>query len=93
MKLIFAARRQGRGIIWILFCLILNSGLYAQVLHPYLQSPTDTSVWISWKTDSDTESIADFGELSSSLDMQASGTCQVLSDEGYPANYFYHSVQ
>ncbi len=71
---------------------ICSQGLKSQQLLPYLQSPTDTSIWISWKTDADTESLVQYGQDSSALVKQVTGSCQILSDEGYNNNYYYHSV-
>jgi hypothetical protein len=84
---------MGRIIIVTTLLLSLHSGLIAQEIKPYLQSPTDTSIWISWKTDSDSESTVYYGEDSSDLRNTATGDTQVLSDDGYDNNYFYHSVQ
>jgi hypothetical protein len=68
--------------------------LHAQTnLYPYLQTPTPTSVWVTWKTSSGLESAIEFGTTSGNLNQTAIGTTEVLSDVGYPANYFYHSVQ
>ena len=67
-------------------------GLNAQDLAPYLQSPTDTSIWISWKTDANPESKVFYGEDSAALLNAVTGDCEVLSDVGYDSNYFYHNV-
>jgi hypothetical protein len=81
--------------IWIgmvlLFMLLI--GLNAQDLAPYLQSPADTSIWITWKTETNPESKVLYGEDSMALVNTVTGDYQVLSDDGYDSNYFYHSVQ
>jgi acid phosphatase type 7 len=64
-----------------------------QIIGPYLQSPSDTSVWITWKTSANPESIVLYGSDPDSLQQQVNGDCQVLSDAGYNNNYFYHSVR
>jgi hypothetical protein len=64
-----------------------------QVIMPYLQSPSDTSIWISWKTSSNLESKVIYGTDSLALQNEEIGNCQVLSDAGYDKNYFYHSVR
>jgi len=66
--------------------------LHAQIVGPYIQSPTDTSVWITWKTGSDTESTVMYGSDSSGMEEFVSGNCQVMTDEGYSSDYYYHSV-
>lgn len=78
------------GIVALISCTML---LLAQGPKPYLQSPSDTSVWVSWKTSSGTASLVKYGIEPGNLSMQATGDCQVLSDVGYDNNYFYHSVQ
>lgn len=65
----------------------------AQTLNPYLQSVTSNSIWITWKTSSNLETIVDFGLTSTNLNQQAVGTTKVYSDNGYPNNYYYHSVR
>lgn len=80
------------GIGIVLLSLFLG-GLNAQVIRPYLQVPSDTSVWITWKTDSEKESRVIYGKDSANLSVIVTGDCQVLSDADYDSNYFYHSVQ
>jgi hypothetical protein len=80
----------------LFFCIGLSIGftrLNAQVIKPYLQSPSDTSVWVTWKTNADEESKVFYGEDSTSMSEVATGSCQVLSDIGYSDNYFYHAVR
>lgn len=72
---------------------LFSASLNAQNLKPYLQSPTPNSIWITWKTDSNTQSTVTYGEDSVNLQYSVSGTCLILSDEGYNSNYFYHSVK
>ena len=74
----------------LLSILFLDAG--AQEIKPYLQSPSENSIWITWKTDANTESKILYGQDSTNLDLMATGDCQVLSDNGYDQNYFYHSV-
>jgi len=78
-------------------CLILgwNPGIqgYAQDIVPYLQSPTDSSIWISWKTDFGTETIVEYGTDPALLDQTITGQTQLLSDPDYTGDYYYHSVQ
>jgi len=64
----------------------------AQTIVPYLQSPTPTSIYISWKTDSTVQTLVKYGTTANALTSTANGVNQVLSDVGYPNNYYYHSV-
>jgi hypothetical protein len=82
-----------RKALSVLFFILFSTGLNAQVIRPYLQTPTDTSVWITWKTDSGTESKVIYGLDSTQLTGWDTGHCRVLSDADYDNNYFYHSVQ
>ncbi len=66
---------------------------YAQDITPYLQSPTDTTIWISWKTSSGTETVVQYGTDSILLNQTATGEYQKLEDPQYTGDYYYHSVQ
>ena len=81
-----------RILLGLVFILYLYPDLRAQEIRPYLQSPTDSTIRITWKTDSSEESLVYYGQDSLNLSEIASGNCQVLSDVGYDANYFYHEV-
>lgn len=82
-----------KSILFSLF-LILNLGAaQAQALYPYLQAPTPESIVISWKTSANPESVVEYGLNPGSLNLQAQGSTDVFSDNGYPNNYFYHHVQ
>lgn len=67
--------------------------LSAQTLYPYLQSPTPTSVYVSWKTAADMQSEVQYGNSPTALNNTVEGNTEVLSDVGYQDNYFYHSVK
>jgi len=81
----------------ILVFIILGAGCqiqgFSQDITPYLQSPTDTSIWISWKTNSGPNPIVQFGTDSTLLNQTATGSYLKLEDTGYVGNYYYHSVQ
>jgi hypothetical protein len=81
-----------RIYFYLIFQLAVYTSLTGQVIKPYLQSPSDTSVWISWKTSSNPESKVIYGNDSLAMQIQVSGHCEILSDVGYPNNYYYHSV-
>ena len=77
---------------FIMYCtlfLTFTQISFAQTLStPYLQTPTESSIWICWKTDVGTESTVNYGLSQSDLNTSANGTCQTLS-----ANFLYHSTQ
>ncbi|WP_394826896.1 fibronectin type III domain-containing protein [Pendulispora albinea] len=51
---------------------------------PYLQTPTDHSMWVSWWTNTGTESKVEFGTGEASLNRTASGTTtELASDASY----------
>lgn len=76
-------------MLMLLSCLFLR----AQTLNPYLQAPTSNSIYVNWKTESNPESIVEYGTTPLSLTNTANGSTEVFSDTGYAANYFYHTVK
>lgn len=79
--------------ISLILFLALTTFSKAQTLVPYLQSATPTSIYISWKTNSDAQTLVQYGTASNALNTSVNGVNQILSDVGYPNNYYYHSVQ
>lgn len=77
------------------FILILLSPVFlkSQTIFPYLQSSTPQSIYISWKTSSEMQSLVEFGTSANALTTSINGNTQVLTDNGFPGNYFYHSVK
>jgi hypothetical protein len=63
------------------------SNLLAQV-EPYLSTPTSSSIWVSWKTTSETESKVEFGLIPENFENIATGTYESLAD-----NYKWHTVK
>lgn len=55
---------------------------------PMLQTVTDNSVWVTWKTRSSQPSTVSYGTSAANLDQKAEGTVEKLG-----ADYFWHSVQ
>ena len=55
---------------------------------PYLQTPGDTSMWVSWKTSTAGTPVVEYGKSATSLNQQATGTTQALA-----SNYFFHGVK
>lgn len=81
---------------YYLFWFLLLSGsipALAQELFPYLQAPEPTSIWITWKTSSGTETTIEYGTVENNLDQTLSGANKIINDNGYNNSYFYHSVQ
>ena len=70
-----------------LWTLTLSALSYGELV-PYLQTPTDHSIWITWKTESDQGSRVHYGLQSQQLDQQATGTQTRLGSQ-----YQYHQVQ
>ncbi|MCX4026723.1 metallophosphoesterase family protein [Endozoicomonas sp. SM1973] len=68
--------------------LILFSKISMASIKPYLQSPTESSIWISWKTVKGAESLVEYGLNSSDLNQKATGNNQLLA-----IGYRYHGVQ
>ncbi len=83
-----------KKLIQITFSIFLLVSLIstAQTVYPYLQSCTSTSIYITWKTSSDNQSLVTYGTSSTALSNMVNGTTQVMNDVGYPNNYYYHSV-
>lgn len=78
--------------LFILFVLIGSKSL-CQTLYPYLQNVTPTSIYVSWKTTSNNETIVEYGTTSNNLNITVTGNTNVFTDTGYPGNYFYHSAK
>lgn len=60
------------------------------VAGPYLQTPTSTSIWVTWQTDSGTESKVEYG-TTNALGTTVNGTNDDLSNGGGTWNW--HKVQ
>lgn len=80
---------------YLLFSLLLCTSLVsrAQSLYPYLQTATPTSIYVSWKTESNPETIVEYGTSDSDLNVTVTGNTNIFTDSGYPGNYFYHNVK
>lgn len=75
------------------FMLVWATIANSQNLEPYLQAATPTSIHISWKTTNNLESKVQYGLTIESLNKIALGDTKILSDVGYPANYYYHTTK
>lgn len=78
---------------YLLLLLFTGLVLNAQTLYPYLQAPTTTSIYVNWKTESNPESVVEYGSTAAALTTTVTGTNQIFTDTGYANNYFYHTVQ
>src|SRR5690606_235059 len=83
---------MNRIYLVIFFC-ALSLGSYAQTLNPYLQAPTTNSIYVNWKTESNPESVVEYGTAENNLANTVNGTNQIFSDTGYQDNYYYHTVK
>lgn len=93
MRLICAAKAFKKTII-IVVILGWATGIqvFSQDIVPYLQTPTESSIWITWKTSSGTQSLVQYGTDSSLLELSISGSTEILEDPEYSGDYYYHSV-
>jgi hypothetical protein len=81
-----------KKIYLLLLMAVCSMGMRAQTLFPYLQAPTTNSIYVNWKTESNVESIVEYGASPTTLGTTVNGTNQIMTDTGYPANYYYHTV-
>ncbi len=77
-----------KKLLRILPLLVFYMAAQAQTLKPYLQSTTDHSVWIGWRTTAGTESTVQWGTSPDALTQTATGTFHTFA-----ANYLWHSVK
>ncbi|HRB72839.1 MAG TPA: fibronectin type III domain-containing protein, partial [Flavobacterium sp.] len=79
--------------IYFLLFLMVGLTVKAQTLYPYLQNVTPTSIYVTWKTENNTESIVEYGTAAADLNVTVTGNTNIFTDSGYPGNYYYHSVK
>ena len=79
--------------LYAFLLVVMGVTAQAQTLHPYLQAPTPTSIYVNWKTESNPESIVEYGSTPQALTSSVTGTNQIFTDTGYPQNYYYHTVK
>lgn len=70
------------------FCLFLNLSVFAQSLKPYLQSATDHSVWVGWRTNSDTSTTVLWGASPDALTNVVKGNTHLFAP-----NYYWHKAK
>ncbi|MFD0963319.1 LamG-like jellyroll fold domain-containing protein [Pseudofulvibacter geojedonensis] len=58
--------------------LLFVSFTQAQI-NPYLQTPTSNSIWVTWQTDSGTESVVEYGLTQSNLNLTVTGTNDAIT--------------
>jgi len=79
--------------ILLLFFIFLSFSGISQTLYPYLQNATPTSIYVNWKTESNSETIVEYGLDESNLNVTVTGNTNIFTDSGYPGNYYYHSAK
>jgi hypothetical protein len=67
--------------------LLCGAAAHAQI-SPYLQTPSSTAIWVTWKTAAGTESRVELGTAQDQLTRVVNGSAQQLA-----SNYIYHSAQ
>lgn len=79
--------------ILLLFFIFLTFSGISQTLYPYLQNATPSSIYVNWKTESNSETIVEYGLDESNLNVTVTGNTNIFTDSGYPGNYYYHSAK
>jgi len=93
MRLISAAKTLKNTIkVVVILGWITGIQAFSQDIIPYLQTPTESSIWITWKTSSGTQSLVQYGTDSTLLDLNETGSMEILEDPEYSGDYYYHSV-
>jgi hypothetical protein len=82
-----------KNLICLLTVVLSSYYAAAQTVFPYLSSVTPNSIFITWKTSNQTQSLVEYGNASGLLTNQVNGNCAIWSDNGYPNNYYYHTVK
>jgi hypothetical protein len=82
-----------KNLICLLTVVLSSYYAAAQTVFPYLSSVTPNSIFITWKTSNQTQSLVEYGNVSGLLTNQVNGNCAIWSDNGYPNNYYYHTVK
>ena len=77
-----------KKLLRLLPFLVFYMAAQAQTLKPYLQSTTDHSVWVGWRTTAGTESTVQWGTSPDALTQTATGGYHTFA-----ANYLWHSVK
>lgn len=80
--------RHLSAFVFLLAILLQSAFLSAQTLKPYLQSLTDQTVWVSWRTPSGTESTVRWGNAPDALTNTATGDLHTFA-----ADYLWHRVK
>jgi hypothetical protein len=75
-------------ILAILLLLVTTGTALALDMWPYLQSPTESSVWVTWKTSITSDTQVLYGTDQNALTSAVTGTTNPLS-----STYYYHSAQ
>jgi len=76
------------AFVFLLAMFLQSALLSAQTLKPYLQSLTDHSVWVSWRTTTGTESTVIWGDAPDALTQTATGDLHTFATD-----YLWHRVK
>jgi len=68
--------------IYFLLFLMVGLTVKAQTLYPYLQNVTPTSIYVTWKTENNTESIVEYGTAATDLNVTVTGNTNIFTDSG-----------
>jgi hypothetical protein len=83
-----ARQAMAMTILAVLFFLVTAGSAIAQDMWPYLQSPTESSIWVTWKTSTSSDTQVLYGTDQNNLANVTTGTTNSLS-----STYHYHSAQ
>lgn len=67
---------------------LISITCWGQINNPYLQTPTSTSIWVTWQTSYGTETEVEYGTSSNNLNQSTSGASDALS-----SNWIWHKVR
>jgi hypothetical protein len=70
-----------------LFVVLHSLSAWAMISKPFLQMPTSTSIWVSWKTESESESVVRYGPTTA-LGKRAEGHVVRMGER-----YYWHLVK
>jgi hypothetical protein len=79
-------------LLLILAGLTTTAG-FSQTVFPYLSSVTPNSIYVTWKTSSNTQTLVQYGTSPGVYTNNVNGTNAIWSDAGYPNNYYYHTAK
>jgi hypothetical protein len=83
-----------RSFLLLLAALGFAAKGFSYSVNPYLQALTSSSIAVNWKTSAGVKTpTVYYGTAPNALTIPVTGKSDTMSDVGYAANYFYHTVQ